>query len=217
MSQDTWYIYGAGGLGIETMDILQRSISKGAVAPHRCAFIVDNPGQNVAHGFPVVAFGEHVKGARITIAVGEPVARKALLEKVEAHGFVLSSIISPDAFVSDLADIADGVIVAPHASIQATAKIGRNVAVNTASILGHDVVVSENSVISSMVNLGGNAYVGSLCYIGMGALIRERINIGHSAIIGMGSVVHADIPDEMIAMGNPARVVRKNEDKKIFR
>ncbi|MFW8588603.1 hypothetical protein ACOJBM_38685 [Rhizobium beringeri] len=90
----------------------------------------------------------------MTIAVGEPFARKALLKKVEGLGLVLQSIFSPDAFISEYAEIADGVIVAPHVSIQATAKIGRNVAVNTASILGHDVVVEENCVVSSMVNLG---------------------------------------------------------------
>ncbi|MFW8642680.1 acyltransferase [Rhizobium beringeri] len=56
-----------------------------------------------------------------------------------------------------------------------------------------------------------------LSYLGMGALVKERMQIGHSSIIGMGSVVHIDIPDEVIALGNPARVVRRNEDKKVFK
>jgi acetyltransferase-like isoleucine patch superfamily enzyme len=43
------------------------------------------------------------------------------------------------------------------------------------------------------------------------------MQIGHSSIIGMGSVVHIDIPDEVIALGNPTRVVRRNEDKKVFK
>jgi len=43
-----------------------------------------------------------------------------------------------------------------------------------------------------------------------------EVKIGDSSIIGMGSVVYKDIPDEVIALGNPARVARKNEDKKVF-
>lgn len=217
MSLDHWYIYGAGGLGIETMDILQSAIRRGLLNPHHCAFIVDHPTATEVLGFPVVAVGNHVPGAKVTIAVGEPFARKALLEKAEGLGLVLHSIFSPHSFISEYAEIADGVIVAPHVSIQATAKIGRNVAVNTASILGHDVVVEENCVVSSMVNLGGGTQVGTLSYLGMGALVKERVQIGHSSIVGMGSVVHTDIPDEVIALGNPARVVRRNEDKKVFK
>ena len=119
--------------------------------------------------------------------------------------------------MSSHAQLGDGVIVAPHASIQATAQISRNVAVNTATIVGHDVFVGDNSVLSSMVNLGGGVVVEPLAYIGMGALVKERLRIGRASIVGMGSVVYTDVPDEMIAIGNPARIVRRNEDKKVFK
>jgi acetyltransferase-like isoleucine patch superfamily enzyme len=33
----------------------------------------------------------------------------------------------------------------------------------------------------------------------------------------MGSVVYNDIPDQMIALGNPARPMRRNDDKKVFK
>jgi acetyltransferase-like isoleucine patch superfamily enzyme len=67
-----------------------------------------------------------------------------------------------------------------------------------------------------MVNLGGGVHVESACYIGMGALIKEKLRIGHTSIVGMGSVVHSEVPNEVIAIGNPARVVRRNEDRKVF-
>ena len=50
----------------------------------------------------------------------------------------------------------------------------------------------------------------------MGALILEKVSVGSESIVGMGSVVYRDIPDGVIALGNPARVARKNEDKKVF-
>ncbi len=168
-------------------------------------------------GLPVVLVGHHEAGAKVTIAVGEPVDRARLFDKIKTLGLIPATILSPDAFVSEHAEIGAGTIVAPHCSIQATAKIGQNVAVNTATIVGHDVVVEDNCVLSSMVNLGGAVHVGSLGYIGMGALVKEKLRIGHSSIIGMGSVVHADVPEQVIAMGNPARVVRRNEDMKVFK
>jgi acetyltransferase-like isoleucine patch superfamily enzyme len=33
----------------------------------------------------------------------------------------------------------------------------------------------------------------------------------------MGSVVYNDIPDQMIALGNPARPMRRNDEKKVFK
>lgn len=217
MSHELWYIYGAGGLGIETMDILQTAIRQGSVTPHRLAFLVDAPSRNTVIGLPVVAVGDHVADSKVTIAVGEPTDRAMLWTKIGSLGLRPGTIVSPDAFVSTHAQLGDGVIVAPHASIQATARIGRNVAINTAAIAGHDVIVGDDSVVSSMVNLGGGVVVEPLAYIGMGALVKERLRIGRAAIVGMGSVVYADIPDEMVAVGNPARVARRNDGKKVFK
>ncbi|SLM63741.1 hypothetical protein DAQ1742_02892 [Dickeya aquatica] len=36
------------------------------------------------------------------------------------------------------------------------------------------------------------------------------------SIVGMGAAVFNDIPDEVIALGNPARILRKNDSKKVF-
>ena len=217
MTDDVWYVYGAGGLGVETMDILQNAIRLGSQKQHSLAFLVDAPNRDLVIDLPVVTVGRHVVGAKVTIAVGEPTNRVSMLEKVSTLGLALSSIISPHAFISSHAKIVVGTIIAPYCSIQATAQIGRNVAVNTGTIIGHNVVVEDNCVLSSMVNLGGGVHVETLAYIGMGTLIKEKLRIGRISIVGMGSVVHSDVPEEVIALGNPARVVRRNEDRKVFK
>ena len=45
----------------------------------------------------------------------------------------------------------------------------------------------------------------------------ERLHIGDDVIVSMGSNVYRDIEDEVIAMGSPARVIRKNEDHRVFK
>jgi len=211
-----WYIYGCGGLGLETMDILEDNIRHAIIADHNCIFVVDGVGDLTVDGYDVIDFKGTLEGSKITIAVGEPSTRKTLLEKVRQQKLVLSSVISQYAFVSNSAVIDNGVIVAPFVSIQAQAYVGENVAINTQALIGHHVRVLAGSVISSQVNLGGSCVVDELTYIGMGALILEKVSIGSESIVGMGSVVYKDIPDGVIALGNPARVARKNEDKKVF-
>lgn len=215
-SQPVWYIYGAGGLGLETMDILVSCIKSGMVPQHACAFLVDNPEGNAVNGFPLISFAECAPHAKVTIAVGEPELRSDLAEKCLAKGMKLSTLISPHAYVSNSAVLNEGVVIAPFVSVQASARIAKNVAVNTQAIIGHHVTVSEHAVISSQVNLGGASKVGAKSYVGMGALVRELLTIGESSIVGMGSVVHRDIPDGVIALGDPARVAKRNEDKKVF-
>ena len=51
----------------------------------------------------------------------------------------------------------------------------------------------------------------------MGAQVKEGTRIGLESIVGMGSVVFADIPDEVIALGNPCRPMRPNTCKRIFK
>lgn len=211
-----WYIYGAGGLGQETMDILLSCIDSGATAKHHCCYLVDSPDCTMRNGYPVVSYSDVIKYSKVTIAVGEPEIRSKLAEKCQEKGLVLSSIVSPYAYVSTSAVLADGVVIAPFASVQASANISSNVAVNTQAIIGHHVTVSKHAVISSQANLGGASSIGVKSYIGMGALVREKLTIGNSSIVGMGSVVHRDIPDGVIALGNPARVARRNDDKTVF-
>ena len=71
-------------------------------------------------------------------------------------------------------------------------------------------------MLSGHVNLGGGCTVGDNSYLGMGAQVREMTRIGQGAIVGMGSIVFADVPNEVIALGNPCRVLRRNLTKRIF-
>jgi sugar O-acyltransferase (sialic acid O-acetyltransferase NeuD family) len=152
----------------------------------------------------------------IVIGHGEPAIRKVLLDKLDVNGFKLGTVTDDSSFISAHAIIGDGAIITPYCSVAVSARLGRNVALNTKCIVGHDIQIGDNTVISSMVNVGGACVVGWGTYIGMGTQIREGVKIGNEVIVGMGSVVHHDIPDGMIAMGNPARPIRRNEDKRVF-
>jgi maltose O-acetyltransferase len=51
--------------------------------------------------------------------------------------------------------------------------------------------------------------IGADVWVGGGAIILPGVRIGSRTVIGAGSVVTRDIPDDVFAAGNPCRVIRK--------
>lgn len=52
-------------------------------------------------------------------------------------------------------------------------------------------------------------HIGRNCWIGAGAIILPGITIGENTVVGAGSVVTRDLPDNVVAAGNPCRVLRE--------
>jgi sugar O-acyltransferase (sialic acid O-acetyltransferase NeuD family) len=215
------YIYCAGGFGKEVKDIASRLIVAGA--DWESVFFVDDTFREPErYGSPVTSFDRlrssgALSSGEFVIANGEPRVRESLYSRLEAVGARFASVVDLSSLISPTAKLARGVIVAPFCSISSSALLSENSSVNTMTIIGHDVTIGRHAVVSSMVNLGGGCVVGDSSYVGMGALVKEGLQIGTNTIIGMGSVVYDNIPDGVIALGNPARVVRKNVDKTVFR
>ena len=55
--------------------------------------------------------------------------------------------------------------------------------------------------------------IGRNCWIGAGALIMPGVTIGDNVVVGAGSVVTHDLPPNVIAVGNPCRVVREVNER----
>lgn len=53
--------------------------------------------------------------------------------------------------------------------------------------------------------------IGDNVWIGGSAVIMPGVTIGNNTVIGAGSVVTKDIPDNVIAHGNPCRIVKENQ------
>lgn len=87
-----------------------------------------------------------------------------------------------------------------------------NVAIYTA---GHPIhPVARNS----MYEYGIEVTIGDNVWIGGNAVILPGVTIGDNVVIGAGSVVTKDIPANVVAAGNPCRVVKEitEEDKKYY-
>lgn len=92
--------------------------------------------------------------------------------------------------------VKEGVII--HAPPNETCRIGEKVT------LGHGAIVHSS-------------VIGDLVVVGMGAVLSIGSTIGNRAIIGEGTVVirKQSIPDDVVVVGNPARIIRRVEQRDI--
>ena len=66
--------------------------------------------------------------------------------------------------------------------------------------------------ISTIDNKKGEVYLKENCKIGSHSTIMPNVTIGKNSIIGANSLVLSDIPDNVIAFGIPAKVIRKIDE-----
>ena len=108
---------------------------------------------------------------------------------------------------SNLTIVDDG-----HVYVGDKVMFGPNVTIATAN---HPI---EPTLRAKGLQYNKDVYVGENTWIGAGVIIVPGVRIGKNTVIGGGSVVTKDIPDNVVAVGNPCRVLREvgEQDKKYF-
>lgn len=99
-----------------------------------------------------------------------------------------------------------------HIYIGSNTMIGPNVTIATA---GHPILPELRE---QAYQFNAPVHIGKNCWLGAGVIVLPGITIGNNSVIGAGSVVTKDIPKNVIAVGNPCRILREigEKDRKYY-
>ena len=199
------YLYGASGHAkviIETLELEQKKVG---------GLIDDNPAIVGLLSYPVfqkfpASFDVEKDG--LIVSIGGNAIRKKIVTQLNALFF---QSIHPSVNLSKSALLGVGTVIMAGVCVNADAKIGNHVILNTNSSIDHDCWIDDFAHISPNVALAGHVSVGEGTHIGIGACVVQGVKIGKWVTIGAGAVIIKDVPDFAVVVGNPGRIIKYNK------
>lgn len=146
----------------------------------------------------------HTTPIDVVVAIGNNEIRQQKIQLLQKNSFNLITLIHPTAVISKYAVIAAGTVVFAGAIINAFAKVGEGCIINTSAVVEHDCTLGDFTHICPNVALAGGVVVGSKSWVGIGSQVRQLITIGDNCLIGAGSTVVKNIPNNATVFGSPA-------------
>lgn len=123
-----------------------------------------------------------------------------------------SNIIHPYTDFAETVKLKNGIFCSAGTVVAPFARLGNLVTINRNVSIGHHTNISDFCVLQPGSNIAGFCNIGMDVTIGMGANIVDGIKIGNNTIIGAGSLVTKNLPENVVAYGVPARIIRENKD-----
>lgn len=192
-------LFGASGHAKVVMDIIA------AQGDDMGCLYDDNPHNDEINGKRVFKAVEKTVCGPLIVSIGSCEIRKLITERY--HHLDFATVIHPKSIISESAIIGEGTVVMPGAIINADARVGKHCIINTKASVDHECRIGDYVHIAPGATISGDVEVGECTWIGVGACVKQGIRIGKNCMIGAGSVIVKDIPDNVVAYGNPARII----------
>lgn len=148
-------------------------------------------------------------GNEYTIGVGDPKLRKRIYKQFNDIGGKLISTISVNSDIGNYdIEIGVGCNILSGVRISNSVSVGKGCIIYYNSIITHDCIIGDFVEISPSVNILGRVEISNYTHIGSNSTILPDIKIGKNSVIGAGSVVTKDVPDNVMVVGVPAKIVK---------
>jgi sugar O-acyltransferase (sialic acid O-acetyltransferase NeuD family) len=207
-------IFGAGGHGLTTLEVV-KSRTKMHPPCRILGFVDDNEelhGREV-NGYKVLGGLDWLKenmdeDLKCVVGIGSCEARKRVVERLQSINVSFYNAIAPSAIIEDSAEIGIDVIIQLNAIVRTQAKIGDHVVINTTALIGHEATIGDYCTVAPRADIDGAARLGEGVHIGSHAVVLPGVSVGRWTTIGAGAIVTTDIPENVVAVGIPAKVIK---------
>ncbi len=157
---------------------------------------------------PVEAISTHHAGCEVIIGIGDAFARRNVAERLKLDW---GTVVHPHAYVDPSVHLGPGTVVFAGSVIQPECRVGAHGIVNTGATVDHNCVLEDFVQVAPGANLCGNVMVHEGAFIGANSVILENIQVGRWSIVGAGATVNRHVPDGVVVVGCPARVLKSLE------
>lgn len=89
--------------------------------------------------------------------------------------------------------------------------VGEGTAVDHHCHLAHGCKIGKYNTLAAGCIIEGSCEIGDKNTFGAGVIVQTKVKIGNGCIFGSGTVVTKDVEDNSVIVGNPGRLLRKNE------
>ncbi len=152
---------------------------------------------------------EQHREVAIVIAIGNTAAKRRVAERLAGAQF--ATLVHPRAWLGERIEVGAGSVVCANVTATCDIVLGRHVILNLSVTVGHDARLADYVTVAPSVNVSGGVHVGAGCDLGTGAAIIQNVVVGAWSIVGAGAVVVRDLPENVTAVGSPARVIKTRE------
>lgn len=126
------------------------------------------------------------------------------------YPFDWRTVVHPAATVHDTVSLGAGTVVFANAIVQPNCRIGKHAIINTSASIDHDCSIGDFAHVAPGAVLAGGVTVGAHSLVGVGSCVAPGVTIGRHTMVGAGATVVRDLPDDVVAIGCPARIVRSH-------
>ncbi|MCB2109169.1 MAG: NeuD/PglB/VioB family sugar acetyltransferase [Rhodobacteraceae bacterium] len=211
MTGRTVVLMGGGGFGTFARDLA-------VFAGWEPAGILDNnlSKGTLVNGCPVLGDLNLLEDAALRekhhfiASIQKPSLRRDWSRRVLALGGRLATIIHPSVARSPSAAVGAGVMINAFSFAYANARVGDFCIVESHCSVGTEVEVGECSMLAPGVLVNRAARIGDECFVGSGAVLNPDVVVGRNCLIGANATVVKNLPDNVVAAGSPARILREN-------
>jgi sugar O-acyltransferase (sialic acid O-acetyltransferase NeuD family) len=144
------------------------------------------------------------------ITIGDNYARESVKNIIDSliPNFTFINAIHPSVSIGRNVELGAGIVMMANVVVNPNSVIDDFCILNTGAQLEHNCFMGAFSHLSAGSITGGKVSIGKYSAITLGVIIMDRVNIGENTVVGSNSLVTKDLPDNVLAYGNPAKIIR---------